>query len=125
LRGLKEIDLEDSPDVCIRTSEAFKKAILGASSLVFQESATIQAKFARFHELSVALLIRTILCKEGQIGARTKSVGDRISLIATFVQGMTCTRDLILGGYHYKAAGALKQDVRASYKDSGNKGGSC
>lgn len=98
------------PNDCIRRSRIFQKAVEGAAILATNSSRSVCAKFDYFREVSLALLVRTMLCKQGQIGSATKPLGDRISLVATFAQGVNCTRDMIVGGYHSKAAAVLKQD---------------
>ncbi len=109
-KDLEEVSLADMPNDCIRRSRVFQQAIAGASVRVSKSSLAISAKFDYFRELSLALLVRTMLCKKGQKGSPTRPLGDTISLITTYVQGVNCTKDLIIGGYHSKAAAVLKQD---------------
>jgi hypothetical protein len=107
---IEKVSISDTPNDCIERSRVFQKAIEGAAILVSESSSALCAKFDYFRELSFALLVRTTLCKQGQPGLGSKSTGDRISLIATFIQGANCTKYLIVNGYHSKAAAALKQD---------------
>jgi len=103
-------DLNDSWTTCVERSEIFQNAIKGASVKVAESSRLLCDDSNLFREMALALLIRTMLCKQGEKGHPSPSISSRISLITSFVQGANCTKNLVLGGYHAKAAAVLKQD---------------
>ena len=108
--SLENVDLNELTERCVGRSETFQKAIQGAAAKVMVQSLVVCQPSNYFRELALALVIRTMLCKQGQQGSPNPSISSRISLITSFVQGVNCTKDLIQGGYHAKAAAVLKQD---------------
>lgn len=76
-----------------------------------------QSKLDYGQELLDARLMLTGMCASllraynGVPGRTSKSVSDRLTLIASFLQGLPATETLISEGQYVKAAAALKQDM--------------
>jgi hypothetical protein len=60
--------------------------------------------------ISLAVIGLLVRCKSEVLGNSNKNISDKILLIASFLQGVQVSKDLILRGQYIKAAAALKQD---------------
>jgi hypothetical protein len=61
-------------------------------------------------DISIGVITLLVRCKSEVPGQSTKKTSEKIVLVASFLQGVQVSKDLILRGQYIKAAAALKQD---------------